>query len=68
MGVYGQRQKLENGESVLADESYLRESIAMPLAKRVAGYDAEMPSYSFLTDSDIEALVTYIKSLEGKTP
>ncbi len=54
--------------TVVADEAYLRESILDPHAKTVAGFERgeyAMPSYAgVLTDSQVEALVEYIKSLK----
>lgn len=51
-----------------ADESYLRESILDPHAKTVAGFERgeyAMPSYAgVLTESQVEALLEYIKSLK----
>ena len=57
-------RRFEDGTSTVADEGYIRESILTPSAKIVEGYDAEMPSYlGMLSESDIESLVLYIKSL-----
>jgi cytochrome c2 len=53
--------------SVTADEAYLRESILDPTAKVVPEYtkgEYAMPSYAgVLTDSQVESLVLFIKSL-----
>src|SRR5690606_148505 len=63
-GLFGSEQQFEDGTSHTADEAYLRESILTPSKKIVKGYDAEMPSYlGALSDSDVESLVLYIKSL-----
>ncbi len=66
-GLFGSEQVMVSGAKVTADENYLRESIRLPNAKIVKGYDksdAGMPSYEgVLTDAQIEALVLYIKSL-----
>lgn len=57
-------RRFEDGTSVMANESYIRESILTPSKKIVKGYDAEMPSYlGMLSESDVESLVLYIKSL-----
>ena len=54
--------------AVIADEAYLRESILQPAAKVVSGYErgeVSMPSYAgVLTDSQVDSLVLFIKSLE----
>lgn len=59
---------LANGQSVLADEAYLRESILDPGAKIVAGYDKSetaMPSYEgLLSAPQVESLILYLKSLK----
>jgi glucose/arabinose dehydrogenase/mono/diheme cytochrome c family protein len=53
--------------TVKADEAYLRESILDPTSKIAAGFEKgeyAMPSYAgVVTDSQVEALVLYIKSL-----
>ena len=44
-GVFGSRVALASGDSVTADEGYLRESILNPGAKVVAGYQPIMPTF-----------------------
>jgi glucose/arabinose dehydrogenase/mono/diheme cytochrome c family protein len=68
-GLYGQSRTFANRAApVIADDGYLRESILEPAAKIVAGYergDVSMPSYAgVLTDTQIDALILYIKSLK----
>ena len=52
---------------VKADETYLRESILDPTAKIASGFEKgeyAMPSYAgVVTDSQVESLILYIKSL-----
>ncbi|HEY1173170.1 MAG TPA: DUF6797 domain-containing protein [Verrucomicrobiae bacterium] len=66
-GIFGSQRELSKGK-VLADEAYLRESIKDPPAKLVKGFeksDAGMPSYEgVITESQIEALVLYLKTLK----
>ncbi len=54
--------------SVVADEAYLRESILNPSAKRHVDYtrsEYAMPSFAgVISDSQLESLVLYIKSLK----
>lgn len=67
-GVFGSSVALASGETVLADESYIRESILQPRAKIVAGYTPVMPTFQGqLSEEDLAQLVSYIKSL-GTTP
>ena len=65
-GVYGSQVTLESGETVTADESYLRESILMSQAKTVKGYEHIMPTFQGLINEDgVAALIEYIKSLQA---
>ena len=63
-GLFGSTVRLQNGQTVVADEGYLRESILRPAAKVVAGYQPIMPSFEGqLSESATLQLVAYIKSL-----
>ncbi len=63
-GVFGEEVELASGDTVTADEEYLRESIINPHAKIVAGYPDVMPTYQGqLNDEALQQLVAYIKSL-----
>jgi len=66
-GLFGSERKIKDGEAVMADEEYLRESILEPAAKIVLGFDKNdtgMPSYAgVLTETQIQALILYIKTL-----
>jgi cytochrome c oxidase subunit 2 len=65
-GVFGREVALEGGGKVLADESYLRESILRPNAKIVKGWPARMPTYEGQVDeAQLQQLVAYLKSLKG---
>jgi cytochrome c oxidase subunit II len=58
---------LADGRTVTADDAYIRESILQPNAKIVAGYQPLMPSFQGqLTEEQIIALTTYIKSLQNE--
>jgi len=66
-GVYGGTVKLADGSTVVADEAYIRESILLPSAKIVAGYQPLMPSFQGqLTEDQILSLTAYIKSLQSQ--
>ncbi len=60
--LYGSEQTFEDGSTATADEEYLRESIVEPSAKVVEGYPPSMVPYDYLSDSEINSLVEYIKS------
>ena len=67
--VYGSKVKLADGSTVLADDSYIRESILQPNAKIVAGFQPVMPSFQGLvTEDQILALTAYIKSMKDQPP
>ena len=59
-GLLGKTQTLANGQTVLVDEAYLKESILNPAAKLVKGFAPIMPTIQ-LIDLEIIALVAYIK-------
>ena len=62
--VFGKSVQLDNGESVIADEAYVRESIVNPRAKTVAGFQQIMPTYQGQVSEDqLLQLIAYIRSL-----
>jgi hypothetical protein len=67
-GLFAAQRNFKDGEPAIADEAYLRQSILDPSAKVVLGFeknDSGMPSYAgVLADSQIEALIVYIKTLK----
>ena len=64
LGVFGHPVKLTTGETVMADESYVRESILFPSAKIVAGYTPIMPVFQGqLSDEQVLDLIAYVRSL-----
>ncbi len=64
-GVFGANRPLASGESVLADENYLLESIENPIAKVVANYAPAMAVNGgvSLSKEEKDYLVAFIKSL-----
>jgi cytochrome c2 len=66
-GLFGSKRDIARLGKVVADEDYLRESIKEPTAKILKGFengDVGMPSYEgVLTDSQVEALILYLKTL-----
>ncbi|MDB5384835.1 MAG: ctaC 2 [Planctomycetaceae bacterium] len=62
--VYGHKVLLKGGQTVIADENYLRESILRPGAKIVDGYEPIMPSFDGQLDEEqLIQLIAYMKSL-----
>jgi cytochrome c oxidase subunit 2 len=64
-GLAGSSVTLDNGETVVADDAYLFNSIVDPQSQLVAGYEAVMPTTyaDSLSQTEIQDLVEYIKSL-----
>ena len=63
-GVFGHTVQLQSGETLTADEQYLRESILQPSAKVTAGFQPVMPAFQgIVTEEQLLALVEYVKSL-----
>lgn len=65
--LFGHKVTLSNGNTVTADEDYIKESIHSPQAKIVKGYAGVMPNFGYLSDSEVNSLVAYIKSLSDKS-
>ena len=64
VGVFGSTVKLSTGQSLKADETYVRESILTPQAKLVNGYQPIMPTFQGLVNEDgLLSLIEYVKSL-----
>lgn len=67
-GVFGKEQKLTTGETVVADEEYIRNSILNPQGQIVQGYQPIMPTFKGqVTEEQLVSIVAYIKSLGGGT-
>ena len=65
-GVFGKDRLLASGDTVVADEAYLANSITNSWDQVVQGYGKTMPPYNF-PEQEVEALVAYLKSLgEGE--
>jgi cytochrome c oxidase subunit 2 len=63
-GLFGRPVHLSDGTTVIADETYLRDSILLPRKQIVVGFDPVMPSFQGqLDEDDLTALIAYIKSL-----
>lgn len=69
VGIYGsERPIVGRSAPVVADESYLRQSIREPSAAVVVGFDrggTGMPSFAgVLSDTQLESVILFLKSLE----
>jgi cytochrome c oxidase subunit II len=66
-GLFGKTVALQGGESVVADEAYIRESILQPAAKITAGFQPIMPTFQGLvTEEQLLQLIEYVKSLHAQ--
>ncbi|WP_148863663.1 cytochrome c oxidase subunit II [Marinobacter fonticola] len=64
-GLYGRTVPLEGGDTIVADEAYIRDSILQPQKHVVAGFQPIMPSFSGqISESEIFQMIAYIKSLQ----
>jgi cytochrome c oxidase subunit 2 len=67
-GIFNQEVKLVGGQTVKADEEYIRNSILNPGSQVVEGFQPIMPTFKGqVTEEQLVALVAYIKSLSGVT-
>jgi cytochrome c oxidase subunit 2 len=65
-GLFGSPVKLSSGQTVQADESYVRESILTPQMRLVNGYQPIMPTFQGLVNEDqLLSLIEYVKSLSA---
>jgi cytochrome c oxidase subunit 2 len=66
-GLFGKTVMLQSGESITADEAYIRESILMPAAKVTAGFQPIMPTFQGLvSEEQLLQLIEYVKSLKAQ--
>jgi cytochrome c oxidase subunit 2 len=69
LGLFGSNVVLGSGQTVRADEGYLRESITNPQAKIVTGFGPIMPSFQGqVNEEQLLNLVAYVKSLSTAKP
>lgn len=67
-GIFNKEVKLVGGQTVVADEEYLRNSILNPSSQVVEGFQPIMPTFKGqVTEEQLVSLVAYIKSLSGVT-
>ncbi len=64
VGLFGKTVRLQGGQTIVADEAYIRESITNSQARLVEGYPPIMPTFQGLISEDgLLQLVAYVKSL-----
>jgi cytochrome c oxidase subunit 2 len=64
VGIFGAAVRLASGQTVTADETYLRESILIPQARLVAGYPPIMPTFKgIITEDGLAQILAYLKAL-----
>lgn len=60
-GLPGRTVALSDGRSIVADDTYLRDSMLLPAKDVVAGYAPIMPSYAGqLDEADLMAIIQYL--------
>jgi cytochrome c oxidase subunit 2 len=68
-GLFGRKTQLTGGQTVVADEAYIRESIVNPQAKLVDGFGPIMPTFQGqISEDQLVQLLAFIKSLQVNNP
>jgi cytochrome c oxidase subunit 2 len=64
LDLYHRKEKMEGGDELIVDESYITESMMEPKKRQVAGFALVMPSFfGKLNAPEVASIVEYIKSL-----
>ncbi len=67
-GLYGRPVRLTDGRTLIADDNYIRESILIPNAKVVSGFQPIMPTFQgMISEEDLITLTDYIKHLSDQS-
>jgi cytochrome c oxidase subunit 2 len=62
-GIFGKSEALGDGNTVVVEDNYIRESLMEPNAKLVAGFPDQMPTFQGkLDEKQIAAIIEYIKA------
>ncbi|HVQ36232.1 MAG TPA: cytochrome c oxidase subunit II [Pyrinomonadaceae bacterium] len=65
-GLFGRQVFLTNGQTLIADEGYVRESIENPSAKLVTGFGPIMPTFQGqVTPEQLIQIMSFIKSMRS---
>src|SRR6266540_891287 len=68
-GLFGSQTTLTNGQTLIADEGYIRESIENPQAKLVSGFGPIMPTFQGqISEEQLLQILAFIKSLQIVNP
>ena len=68
-GIFGKPVPLNDGQVVMADEGYLRDSILFPAKQIVGGYTNDMPSFNGrLSEDQMLEVIAYLKSMGSRAP
>ena len=68
-GLFGKPVKLKDGRTIVADETYIRESILNSQAKTVAGFEPIMPVFQGqISEEGVLQLIKYIQELGKQAP
>lgn len=68
LDMYGRQVRLTDGKTIVANETYLTESMMDPLAKLTAGFQGVMPTYQGrIQPPEVAALLEYIRSLRSES-
>ena len=68
VGLFGKEVPLEEGGTVAADTSYIRDKILNPDHNKIAGYKQIMPAFKGqIPEDDVARLIDYIKDAGSQT-
>ncbi len=68
-GLFGKTVELQGGGTAVADEAYIRESIVLPQAKIVNGFQPIMPTFQgLISEEQLLQLIAYVRSLGAAAP
>src|SRR5947208_14902136 len=68
-GLFGRKVFLTNGQTLIADEGYIRELIENPQAKIVNGFGRIMPTFQGqVTPEPLIQVISLLKSLQVPNP
>ena len=67
-GLYGKPVPLQDGQIVIADDQYIRDSILLPASQIAAGYRQRhaRPLQGRISEEELLQIIAYIKSLADK--